>query len=478
MTHYDEHTLTSYVLGLEPPEASRAAIASHLGECRGCSDLVERLEDLYAGVQRELESSPPGGVDETAELMRIRGEGVSRLDPRGGDMQPAGAPIGRRVMRYIYRHPVASGAAVIVAGLLVVLSVQPLVEKMGAATAGRPTSFRYNATGTEIEVSNRNAVRLWGFPVAQDLIYRGEEVPLEALRTKIAQIGRNGTLEIVTASPFTEGNRTVLNTLRLFSETGSLLKDVQLGRRLTFQGGEYPLYFHLATVAILNMGKDRPPEIIATACNYRSPFGTYRLNAEGEILGEYWHCGWLSGVIPTRLEGIDHDVIVLCGANDVNDKADSGFACIAVLDPLKISGVTEGTGSRGFGFPPSRAELFYIKAVLPRIPMSPDSNLGRETFYMIPKVGNDGSLIFHCCYRNVDKTPLVSFSFNNRMLLQGAFLDDHSREVLRGKYLADHTAGAIDRFLEEAKAGVSYWDGADWVRNPTQVKHPLTLPMP
>lgn len=477
MTHYDEHTLTAYVLGLTPKGTSREAIESHCAGCHGCREIVGRLESLYSEMRTELEAAPAGNTNESGDLVPVRPARGVRQSRWAGDIQPAGFPIGRRLMRYVYRHPVTSGTVAIVAGVLMFLTVQPLARNVGRAVAGPPAITRYNARGTEIEVCNADSARLWGIPVENGLVSELDESVLCATKTRVADLDRNGNIGVVTASSYAAGGKSILNSLRMYSESGSLLQSVSLGRKVSFRGGDYPFFFQLSPIAIVNVGENRPQEVIAVACNYRSPCGVYRISAKGEILGEYWHYGWVRGIRSATLRGMDHDVVILCGANEVFDKADSAFPCIVVLDPLKLTGLTQSTASPGFGFAPSAAELMYVKAELPRIPVDPGSSTGKEAFVRSPKVGQDSSLIFYCAYRTAERRPEVSFAFDNTMRLQAVFLDDNSRELLRGRYLSDRSPGAIDRFLEKATAGVSYWNGARWTREPSRVRTgPVDVP--
>jgi len=478
MTHYDEHTLTLYVLGHESANAEREAITAHLAECRGCSEIAATLRLLHAEVDRELEAAPAEEADEPGELMRVPGERTLRLDHRPGDIVQAGAPIGSRVMRYAYRHPVTSGAGVLILGVILFFSVGSLVRMIGTHPVGRPSLVRYTAPGTEFEVCDNEARRLWAAPVRDGRSAQASEGELNARMTRIADLGGTGELDVISSASYTDAEKPVTNTLRVFNESGTLTRTIQLGRNVSFRGDEYPLYFQLGPLVVVSDGPNRPAEIIAMACNYRSPCGIYRISAKGEILGEYWHYGWVRGIAAASLAGIDHQVVILCGANEVADKADSAFPCIIVLDPHKISGVAEGTASRGFSFPPSGAELFYIKAELPRIAVDPDSSFGKESFSKSPLFGQDGSLIFDCSYRTLDHRPIVSFSFDSRMSIRAAFLTDNSRELMRLRYLPDHSAQALDRFLGEAVAGVSYWNGRAWSRTPEMVDASLVAALP
>ena len=478
MTHYDEHTLTSYVLGLNPKVAARKEIALHLEVCYGCRDIVERLSALYEAADRELKTVPFEWGVESEELMQVPRESVTRRGLRPGDIEATGLPIGRRVMRYAYRHPVTAGAAGLAAVGLLVLSGLTVEQKLLSRKGGEPAAYEYNARGTGIEVFDRDRNHLWSIPVKDGIAARTNENEVFASWTGIADIEGNGRPDVITTTVFVDGSRSIANTMRVFDDQGILRFSLPLGRKVSFQGGDYQYYFGSGPFTTLKTAGNRPGEIIAVAVNYRSPCGIYRITPRGETLGEYWHYGWLRGMCVTTLAGMNHEVVVLSGVNEVNDKADSAFGAIAVLDPEKITGVTESTASPGFGFPPSAAELYYVRAELPRLPIDPDSSTGKDSFDRSAILGQDGSLTLYCSYRASDRRPRVSYTFDNHMTLQAVFLDDNSREVLKDRYLKDRSGAAFDRFLEQVRAGVSYWDGREWTRTPTGVNQSIIASAP
>ncbi|HUI64614.1 MAG TPA: hypothetical protein VL126_07225, partial [Bacteroidota bacterium] len=145
------------------------------------------------------------------------------------------------------------------------------------------------------------------------------------------------------------------------------------------------------------------------------------------------------------------------------------FAAIAVLDPAKIWGSTEASASRGFGFPVSTAELYYIKAELPRLPIPADSNRGKEAFLSL-KTAQDSSLVFLCSTRTATGRPDFAFTFDKTMHLSGVSLDDNARQLMFTRYLSDHGPQALDRFMRRLAQGISYWDGRKWRKDPTEVK--------
>jgi len=473
MRHYDEHTLSSYVLGLKSVAAERQAIAAHLGECNGCREIAETLGAIYAEAQAEMETAPAESGDEPGELMRISGERGLRHARWSGDIEPAGAPIGRRVMRYVYRHPVVSGATGLAGIFLLVLSGHVIQQKLSSAAAGLPSAYNYNEQGTGIDIRDAKGAVLWTIPTNAAISARYGEANTSATWTQVVDLEGNGRPLVITSTAYIDGSRSVTNHLRVFDERGKSLFMVPLGRKISFRGDEYPQFFGSGPFATIRAEGGRPGEIIACSPNYRSPCGIYRVTDQGDVRGEYWHYGWLTGSCVTTLAGMDHEVVALSGINEVNDKADSAVGVIIVVDPGKINGLTESTASRGFGFQPSQAELYYIRAELPRLPVNPDSSVGKEAFARSGKVGQDGTMTFICNYRVVGGRPNVLYTFDNRMTLQGVFVDDNSRELLKGRYLRDHSSAAFQEFLDEARAGVSYWDGREWTRTPTGVNESL-----
>jgi hypothetical protein len=111
-------------------------------------------------------------------------------------------------------------------------------------------------------------------------------------------------------------------------------------------------------------------EIIVTAFSGRSPTVIARLDANGNILGEYWHFGMLRGLFAFDLDGDGRKEVIASGTNDMNDvlgDPDVSQAVFVIIDPGKLIGRHESRATRGFGFSTSEAERAYIR--LPRSDM-------------------------------------------------------------------------------------------------------------
>jgi hypothetical protein len=200
-------------------------------------------------------------------------------------------------------------------------------------------------------------------------------------------------------------------------------------------------------------------EVVASAPHYRSPSVVARINGRGELLGEYWHFGHLYCPQPVHSTAIAGELVVLMGSNDIADSTGHKFPVIAVLDPSRISGRSEATETRGFGFTASTAEVVYLR--LPRSDMDDATHAVVDVVKFIPGDGMHWSFIV----TGNDNTPVSCFEyvFDSAWRIESVLSTDTNARVrarLRQKGLV---RGHIDQqYLNALKDSVEYWDGQRW----------------
>ncbi|HXX64875.1 MAG TPA: hypothetical protein VEO56_13840 [Bacteroidota bacterium] len=466
MKHFDEHTLTLFVLGSDEISRQADAIEAHLRVCHGCRITVEELRSIYENVARDLKES--GEERPERALVRMTRDVITWDESSHVRIRPTRLSLRKRVVSYARQHPVAAGSWVMILAFLVFFSARGVWDTFSFTQPGQPSFTRLNGLGTAVEVYDRNSSMLWSFPLEDGRSLSEREGKLNSFFTQIADLRGDGQQEVITSTPYLEGQSNNLNVLRIFDPRGKLLLSRSIGKPSVFRGAEYPLFYNLAAVLAITDEQSAGKEILVSALSHRSPYFLTRLNNAGETLGEYWHYGWLAGLRSVAIQGRGRDLVALYGVNDVGDAHDSSFPSIAILDPAKLRGSTEASASRGFGLPVSTAELFYVRAELPRFPIPPDSNCGKEAFQSL-KIAQDSSLVFLCTSRTVDGAPVFLFTFDNKMHLRAVSLDDHSRQLMFTRYLTDHGPHALDRFMQRIAGGISYWDGRKWRKDPTEV---------
>ena len=464
MQHPDEHTLALFALSGEQDSAEREAIASHIASCAGCRAQFEELLGINQSVAESLATRA------VPVVRNVRGLATRRsVLTRHFDATPARSarfPESRlvRFTRYVRRHPAGSASLMLMGALAVILTVNEAQKKSMTV----PAEMRWNDQGTAIEIMDRKGMLLWDLPV-HDI----GDGTLSVERwgnslTRIVDLDGDGRTEVVTGEPYSDGDSQSMNVVRSYDGRGTLLAQITIGHSIAFRGDTYPMFFSITGIVTIKRPGGPSMEVIAGASGNRSPYVVTRLDRSGAIVGEYWHYGWIPALTGASIEGEANKSLVLCGVNNVGDKSDSGFAAIAILDPSRITGLTESLASRGFGYVASEAELYYIKAEVPTLPFLGDSSVHVGNFRKA-KVAQDSSLVFIYQSGTASGLPSYTYTFDHSLHLLSVSFDNISRQVLQGKYLHDKSAAVLDRYRRTLEEGVRYWDGERWRREPTRV---------
>jgi hypothetical protein len=142
---------------------------------------------------------------------------------------------------------------------------------------------------------------------------------------------------------------------------------------------------------------------------------------------------------------------------------------ITVLDPKKIVGEIESQCTPGFGLTRSEAEYFYIH--IPRSDMD-------DLMYLTPSAQGisfiDDKLIRFTTKSKIDERQIFNFDYIFSHDLKSLQIKSnngtdqiHYNLVQQGKL-----KGKIDQaYLDNLKKNIRYWDGKQWRKEWTMVKH-------
>ncbi len=214
-------------------------------------------------------------------------------------------------------------------------------------------------------------------------------------------------------------------------------------------------------LALAHGAKGAGIEIVASVQHYRSPTVVARLNGRGELLGEYRHFGHLYSPQTVSSSAVSGDLVVLIGSNDVDSTSGGEFPVIVVLDPSKISGRSEATTTRGFGFPSSMAEVVYI-----RIPYSDMDNAVDAVIDVVrPMAAGGKRWSFLVAGSESTSGSCFEYVFDQTWRVESVLSTDANARI-RAKMLDKGLVhGQIDqRYLNALKNSVEYWDGQEWKR--------------
>jgi hypothetical protein len=186
-------------------------------------------------------------------------------------------------------------------------------------------------------------------------------------------------------------------------------------------------------------------------------------------MGKYWHFGHINGLDTVDVDNDGKVEIVFWGINDTEDTTHQEFGVIVVLDPSKIVGDRRSTTAPGFAFEESGAEIFYIK--IPRSDIDEIRHVNSGINGM--ERGPDNSLTF-----SMGTDFRFHYSFSTTM----GVIDVKSNNSTDGYYASLAEQGKVrgridDKYLDNLRNGVRYWDGKEWRKEVVRVKHENQLTM-
>jgi hypothetical protein len=467
MQHLDEHTLAFYAMGAEFPSTEKDAIEAHLSECHGCRAQVDELRGIDQEVAETMDSAASSQDLPSDALVTL-----PRAIRRRSDAPPV--RLGSRILApttrfaaLVRRHPVGAGSAALMFAFLSFFAIRGVFDRFSSPI--QPAFVQWNPLETALDVYGKDNQKLWDIPVC---LTGKIDKTLELYRdqcTRIADLDGDGNMEVVTGVPFFEEEKEVINVLRILDNKGHPISRTPLGSAVNFKGTPYSNFFGVSGVLIIPGADSGKKEIAVGVNNDRSPYCLIRLDYTGKILGEYWHIGWLNQPRRVQLQGEDRDLILLSGVNDAMYQADSVYPAIAVLDVSKIVGRSESAQSRGFGFEPSRAEVYYIKCGNPDPARCKGIPIKHASFYYSVKTAPDSSFSATELFSVPPGFPGIVYTFDNRLNVRDVWLTDEGRMVLKADFLTKKTPAGVQELLEDLKNKVRYWDGRQWRKKPTMI---------
>ena len=476
MKHIDEHTLELFVLGAKEVQPRKKAIESHLKKCEGCRVLAQDIETFYAHADAHF-ASRGQAQPLKATLVRTHSPLDLTTDPyplvkRVSDVAPTPKTLVQHVFSYAKQNPIKFSA-----GSFVFLGVLAFFVQFTFKTMTKDTNPSYsllNVAHTALEVYNHHDDMLWHLPLPTiDDFARAEQ--REGIHfTYVADLNGDGENEVITIlpSPSGEYNR---RTIRVFDENKDVLLEKRFeDRTVNYLSNHYEADFVLHQLIVDRFGEEGRNQILVSASNSRSPWFLARLDAQLKPIGKYWHFGQMMSAHEVDLFGNGKKQILLCGVNQANELTTGQFSVIAVVDPTQIVGTTEATTTRGFGFGPSAAELYYIRI--------PESNMALAMGFKqgppnLISAESEPQLRFSVNSSSNEQEPGFEYVFAKDMRIQT--IKYNSQDVLLHAKLKSE--GKIsttfdEKYLDDLKSEVRYWDGKEWRKEATRVRSDLSSP--
>jgi hypothetical protein len=451
MEHPEESILALYILEADEVKGRRAEISAHLDHCAGCSQLVEQMRSYYAEVEaiRSKEAEEILPVLQTATTVARRPE------------TPGGGPLARVKVRALQplfasfrAYPVRWSAAFVAVAAALVFIV-PKVFRVDKA-------LMYARAKDEFLVAlDENGGELWREYVAPGFESFTSKIPRSPM---ILDLDRSGKKEIIVLTP--PGPSGLEESIECYNANGTERWRYQFHAKMTFGTETFSDEYRLdETMAFLDLDQDGKHEIAFVAHHAAWwPCVVGLLSAkDGKLLGEYWHPGWLN-LLAEDLDKDKNERIIARGYNNSLKRN-----VLVVLDPRRLDGHAPASAEYTPQGLDAAAEKFYI--------LLPDPDLFKFSSHVnvaISGVAIRGGNIEVLAARDIPVDKLgnraaeVYFDFDDNMncvkvRVADQFADIHRRLEKQGKLKKK-----IDqKYLEDLRKGVQYWDGEKFVKEPT-----------
>ena len=313
----------------------------------GLDQVATVLGQLYLSIEDTAPILPPDLPKDAAEP---------------GTPQPASeghAATGSGAFRRWLGRIALAGAFLIAAATLIAAGMYVVRERNRT-----PASFRLEPDKL-IVVDDRGA-ELWrkalDEPIDPDA-YTVDGVAVRGRRVWFGDLDGDGHTEML----FLLKPRNVahLTSLICLSDTGVERWRFVPGRTVATRGQAYPPPYRITEFLVAPIGPNRSLSVLVSSTHHRDfPNQVALLSPTGEMLGEYWHSGWISRMITADLDHNGVDEIYLGGMS-----AARKAATLVAISPDHFGGASVEQGAPDFqlqNLPPARelARVFFPRSCM------------------------------------------------------------------------------------------------------------------
>jgi hypothetical protein len=457
MTHPDEKTLELYVLDAMEVRDQRGEIEKHLRECAGCKALHQEISDYYAEVRALQHEAARANTE--ALTLRDWIVHARRFEDRT-PMRPSRQSLALRAVVFAVRHPVVTSLsflALLAAALLVSYPRKgPTDLNPSYARAKDEFLIAYNKAGQE----------LWRRHFGFGYNYNERDAngpgtpPLNHLLSTI-DVDGDGKNEVITLC-WGSLTGSMPKTIYCFDPEGNERWKYEIHRTIKFGTQLFSDDFHFSQMIVGDFDHDGAVEIVAVAHHSPDfPCVVVRLDARsGKLLSEYWHPGYLRALGNKDIDGDGIEEIFLGGVNNAYE-----MGALVVFDPRSMSGHAPATARYIAQGVPKGSEKYYI--------LFPRNDLSQVAVEKVGAVSEisfaaDGLIRIGTGENMGDRVYGPMYYFDSRMRLiklepETGFEAVHRRLEAEGKLKRK----LDERYYNELREGVRYWDGEKFVKEPT-----------
>jgi hypothetical protein len=464
MKHFDQDIIELYVLGSKKIEQSKEDLERHLVECYTCREIARELTEFYRAVGASKPLLAPGNE------MR---EDALTLNPEYRTVMTSRVALPSRMWAGLRAHPLASSLTSIGMLGLVLLMLRAGGSNVPLQDTN-PDHVQISESLGALVAYNASDEIVWQIPQASAATLNMDEAMRHFRFSVVTDLNGDGQNEVVTTLPIADEGS--IRCLRVFDFKKEIKLQPDLkASEVTYRGMPYDAGFEPIVPFVLSPPARKTKEILVSATNGRSPMFVARFDNHGNIMGRMWHYGTLGSQYLVDLHGDGTMSMILCGVSDVDEKTTGPGSVIVVIDPMKLIGETESSATRGFGKGVSNSEIYYI--LLPQT----DISAAQKSILCVRTLErtNENVLRFSAFGTEQGDSEQFEFIFSRdfRILeVKSSTLSDRIRTILANEGKISRVPD--DKYVEDLKSRVRYWNGQRWVKEHTAVDHSLAASLP
>lgn len=461
MKHHSEHILDLYVRHSDQISDERNEIEKHLSHCAGCRAVADDLREFYLLAENSRKQIASHTEPDDALIVQPQ---YTRSRPLKKVQIPNSISV--RLWSFVRRRPVTSSMFMLGFVALCFISINTIQKKFEA----NPWYYDYSVSNNSVEVFDKNDVKLWEKRVDGVVVsLKDLEKAYSFYRTLIADIDNNGRNEVIILSSLTADSTTSFKP-KVFDGRGSLVNTYTIPfQKIQFKSKQYETEFMASSVVF---GGNKQKNVFVVYENGRSPVIIVRYDEHGNILGTYWHYGQIISMIFFDVDLDGNDELILSGINDTEDETKRSFATTIIIDPDRMIQNREGSATKGFGYPSSDAELYYIRFPNPEIMQLTTTNL------MATNSNKNVDKYLRVLNRSYSEqlSVAVEYFFDSTLTVNEVKFDSQTLNYHKQLYKEGKLTQPInDDYIKSLKEAVQYWNGAHWVNKPTRIGANISL---
>lgn len=254
--------------------------------------------------------------------------------------------------------------------------------------------------------------------------------------------------------------------LYCYNQDFSLRWKNKLGHDVRYGDMTYSDFFSVHIRAVHNFNRDGEKEIFVQVGHNYFPVNNVIIDRHGKVLSEYWHSGDLSCVeIADFIPDNGTDELILAGQNN---EFNSGV--LIVLDPFKMFGASPQSNPY-YTMEDSRigGEIAFIKFPTTHFQAGQVRDEAK-----ILGINENGvvriALVNYPVIDSGENGELVLYHFNRNLDIQFVDLSDFYYKSFEKFFTDKPRLKYNDPELIKYFTGVDYWDGENWIKEPTMNK--------